>query len=236
MKQFQGVWFPDHETHFLEWMTEYGEIVDGRGTYQIAKLRAAVAFCQQRRVAIDIGAHVGLWSMQLSKMFTEVHAFEPLEEHRVCFDKNLIGGKRAALKRWLGLRPKQTLIDGVKLYPYALGDQEFLVSITHENGMSSGTSAIDLKDTGTIPVKTLDSFGFQNVDFIKIDTEGFEERVLAGATTTISNWRPVIIVEQKGDMASSRFNLRPLGAVSYLEEMGYRMAQEISGDYIMVPT
>ena len=223
-------------------MTEWGEIVDGRGTYQIAKLRAAVAFCQQRRVAIDIGAHVGLWSMQLSKMFTEVHAFEPLEEHRVCFDKNLFEpwhperGKRATLKRWLGLGPKQALSGAVKLYPYALGDQESFVSITYDNGMSSGTSAIDLKVTGTIPVKTLDSYGFQNVDFIKIDTEGFEERVLAGATMTISTWKPVIIVEQKGDMASSRFNLRPLGAVSYLEDMGYRMAQEISGDYIMVPT
>ncbi|MCS5697521.1 FkbM family methyltransferase [Cyanobium sp. FGCU-52] len=139
------------------------------------------------------------------------------------------------MKRWLGLGQKQALSGAVKLYPYALGDQESLVSITYENDKSSGTSAIDLKATGTIPLKTLDSLGLQNVDFIKIDTEGFEERVLAGAAMTMSQWRPVIIVEQKGDMASSRFNLRPKGAVLYLEAMGYQMAQEISGAYIMVP-
>ncbi|MCS5697522.1 hypothetical protein NZK32_00475 [Cyanobium sp. FGCU-52] len=79
MKQYQGILFPDHKTHFPEWMAEWGEIFDGRGTSQIAKLRAAVAFCQQRRVAIDIGAHVGLWSMQLSKMFIELQAFSPLK-------------------------------------------------------------------------------------------------------------------------------------------------------------
>ena len=59
--------------------------------------------------------------------------------------------------------------------------------------------------------------------------------MLRGAVETIERDRPVIIVEQKRDMATSRFGLEPLGAVKFLQSLGYKVAQEISGDYLMVP-
>jgi len=76
--------------------------------------------------------------------------------------------------------------------------------------------------------------GLADVDFIKIDCEGYEENVLRGAIETIKRDRPVIIVEQKRDMATARFGLEPLGAVKFLQSLGYQVAQEISGDYLMV--
>ena len=85
-------------------------------------------------------------------------------------------------------------------------------------------------------MRTLDSYGFENVDFITVDCEGYEENVLRGAAYAIDAWRPIIMVEQKRDMASERFGLEKLGAVTFLLERGYTVAAELSGDYLMVPT
>ena len=83
-------------------------------------------------------------------------------------------------------------------------------------------------------METLDSLDLINVDFMKLDCEGFEENVLRGGVATITRWKPVVIVEQKREMAA-RFGLPLLGAVDFLKTLGYKVAEEISGDYIMVP-
>ena len=48
---------------------------------------------------------------------------------------------------------------------------------------------------GSINLRTLDSYNFQNVDIIKIDVEGFEIPVLNGAKQTILSQQPVIQIE-----------------------------------------
>jgi hypothetical protein len=100
-----------------------------------------------------------------------------------------------------------------------------------EEGSSGNTQ---VRGKGEIPMQTLDSFGFTVVDLIKVDCEGYEENVLRGAEATIVTCKPVICVEQKRDMAT-RFGLKPQGAVEFLKSLGYRVAEEIGGDYIMVP-
>ena len=47
-----------------------------------------------------------------------------------------------------------------------------------------------------VPVKTLDSFNLKDIGFIKIDVEGFEEKVIRGGLLTIiSNNYPPILFE-----------------------------------------
>lgn len=217
MKSFQGIWFPDHETHLQQWMAKAGEIVDGKGTYQIKKLRTAVGLCEQRRVAVDVGGHVGLWSMQLKKMFMRVHAFEPVAAHRECFVKNVID------TAGMGEDPI--------LHEVALGEKEGSVSI-HTTNTSSGDSWV--KGDGDIPMITLDSLALEEVDFMKLDCEGYELFALRGAVDTIARCKPVIIVEQKPGRAQ-KFGLPETGAVTFLQGLGYKLAKEMSGDYLMVP-
>ena len=47
---------------------------------------------------------------------------------------------------------------------------------------------------GEAETKTLDSFNIENVGFIKIDVEGFEEKVIRGGLLTIikSNYPPIL--------------------------------------------
>ena len=168
--------------------------------------------CRSFHTAIDVGAHIGLWSFNLAQHFEMVHAFEPVAEHRECFAKNV----RA---------------EEVVLHDCALGAAPGRVSMDVASG-SSGDSKVTAGDE--VEVRTLDSFGIRNVDFIKVDCEGYEENVLRGAEQTILQWKPTIIVEQKREMAS-RFGLQPLGAVEYLKGLGYKQVAEHGGDFVMVP-
>ena len=47
----------------------------------------------------------------------------------------------------------------------------------------------------SVPIRTLDSYGFENVGFIKIDVEGFELATLKGAARTLQTSRPKLLIE-----------------------------------------
>ncbi len=213
MINFDEWWLPDGETHLQEWMRQRNERVGGRLTYQYHKLQAALKYCVTRRVAVDVGAHVGLWSYYLVKEFGFVHAFEPIAAHRECFEKNLEG--RA--------------MDDVMLYPCALGEVPSSVSL-YTAPTSSGDSWIEGR--GPIPMQTLDEFDLQEVDFIKLDCEGYELLALRGGEETLRSWQPVICVEQKPGKAQ-KFGLGEKDAIKYLEDLGATVREEISGDYIL---
>ncbi len=212
----QSVYLPDGETHLVDWMNRAGEMVDGKGTYQIKKLRAALSYCGQKRMAVDIGAHCGLWSMQLVKSFEHVYSFEPVAAHRDCYMLNLQGHENATL---VGC---------------ALGEKQGFVEIVTEP-TSSGDSRVSLTPTQQplIPLKTLDSFELQDVDFIKIDTEGYELFAIRGAEETIKRCRPVMIVEQKGH-GTKYFGFRREEGVELLQSWGMiAMQPPLSGDWII---
>lgn len=217
----QGIYLPDGEAHLQGWMDKAGEIVDGRGTYQIKKLRKAVAYCTQFRNAIDVGAHVGFWSMQLMKIFGRVFSFEPMEAHRDCLIRNIPGAGDSA---------KSNVI----LYPCALGDHDGMVSMA-TTATSSGDTWV-ANAAGDIPLKRFDGLMIDEpIDFVKIDCEGYELNVLKGMEHMIVCDRPIIIVEQKPGKAQ-KFGLGETQAIGYLkEEFGYQCKDVLSGDYVMAP-
>ena len=89
------------------------------------------------------------------------------------------------------------------------------------------------KELQTVDVVLLDDYQFTDVDFIKIDCEGYELHVLRGAEQTILNNKPVIIVEQKVGKGK-KYGYADDAAVKYLKDLGMKVHQVISGDYIMV--
>lgn len=213
MKQVDGWYFPDGEKHLPLWMAnpKVRLVLNGRPAYQGQKQLAAMELCKEFRTAVDVGGHVGLWSFNLAQRFKEVHAFEPVAVHRGCFTRNIEAAN-------------------VTLHACALGAESGYVSIRTEP-TSSGDSRVD--GIGDIPLKTLDSFALKDVDLIKIDTEGYELMVLNGALATIERCQPVIVVEQKPGHAK-RYGLGDTAAVPFLQNLGYRVAKELSGDYLMV--
>ena len=211
MQNYRGLWLPDGERHLIEWMDKVGVFIDGLPTYQYSKLTAALEHVKQWRVAVDVGAHAGTWSMHLAKRFGHVHAFEPVEAHRECFRANL------------------SKAGNVTLHEVALGAKTDHVAM-HTAPTSSGDTWVN--GPGDIPMITLDSLALEVVDFMKIDCEGFELFVLRGARETIERCHPTVIVEQKPGKGP-QFGLGETDAVVFLQELGYTVRKVISGDYIL---
>ena len=127
--------------------------------YQNLELQTAISHCAQLRVAVDIGAHVGITAFRLSQSFEFVHAFEVNTNLFPCLQKNLDWKK----------------CHNVTTHPVGIGEKEKEVDIKATNKSFSTHIDPDAKK-GKYKIKTLDSFNLQFVDFIKIDAEGLKFR------------------------------------------------------------
>jgi len=228
MKDFQGIWMPDTEQELIDWMSRNAHFVNGKGTYQYPKIEATLRNCSSFRRCVEQGSHIGLWTTHLQDRFDYVECFEPVGRLRECWMRNVEMDER------------------VRLYSMALGNEPGFVSML-SNLYASGDSYLsEAKDRrniaghvaefadANVERRTIDSFEFSDVDLIKLDAEGYEELIARGAEQTIRRWRPTIVIEQKRDMAC-KFGLKPQGGVEYLKSLGYRVADILAGDYVMVP-
>ena len=144
-----------------------------------------------KRVAIDIGSCEGLWSLNLSDEFKTVYAFEPMPD---VYGISL---------RWLP--------ENVKPHNIGLSNVEEnieMVFFEHNVGMTmrKGNAFIEdhMKNSPSkifvTKTRTLDSYEFQNVDFIKIDAEGEEQNIIYGATETLDRCSPIIFVDSDDEI------------------------------------
>lgn len=217
-----GWYLPDHEKHLIEWMMKVKKRRGDRLLYQGHKYDLALSFCREKRVAIDIGGHVGLWSWQMAQDFESVNAFEPMPDHADCFERNLAG------------------FDSVTLNRCALGPERGEVVMRTRTADSSGDTGIEPDAPHDLPgghmaeMHRLDDFDLVDVDFIKIDCEGYELFVLQGAMETLKRCKPCIIVEQKPETGmEARYNIGTTDAVKLLESIGAKRRKAIQGDYIL---
>ncbi len=207
-----GMCLPEDDTHFAEQIRN-NPTIDGKGTYQYKKLCAAIMECKERKVAIDVGAHVGLWTRILAREFQHVKAFEPIEEHFECLVKNV---------------PDSHVIP----YKFALGNAVGHLPMKKTVDIATARISRFNEDRDCdVAIKTLDSFAFTDVDFIKIDTEGYERHVVVGAEQTIRTCKPTIVVEQK--RRTRLYDDEEFGAVRLLESWGASLLWGMSGDYCL---
>ena len=213
MHEYQGWWFPDAESHFP---TMIKKNVDrgGPAEYQQPVRLKSLNYVKQPRTALDIGANVGLWSRDLIKNFSKVVAFEPVGIFRDCLEKNVVG-------------------DNFYISPMALGNEDTTANMIITEG-NTGHTHIDPASVGqgnTVVVR-LDNLNIQDVDYVKIDCEGYEYRVLQGAEQTIKQWRPVVVVEQKPhDAYSAQYG--QFAAVDLLKSWGMIRLDQVKDDWIM---
>lgn len=217
-KQWRGWTFPETETHLIDWMTQVADVRGGRPTYQAHKYDAAMAHVRHRRVALDVGANIGLWSWLMARDFDQVHAFEPVADYAACWRQNVSGPR-------------------VHLHQLALGAAAGTARMVCRTDGSCGDTTVDVGQGGSVvgedvEIRTLDSYAFNEVDLIKCDNEGYEVFVMHGGAKTIERCRPVVIVEQKPGHGK-QFGLSDTAAVKFLQKLGMQVQQVISGDYVM---
>ena len=133
-------------------------------------------------VCLDIGAYIGSHAKTMAFIGAEVHLFEPQPLIVECLKATK---NNLEIKKWAIHQVALSNVNGMnKFVTNNDGDARFFKK-----------SKKIWKDTFKVKTKTLDSFNFIKVDFMKIDAEGSEFLLLEGACKTIKKHRPVIIIE-----------------------------------------
>ena len=164
---------------------------------------------QTLRTAIDIGGHEGKWTSRWHERVEKIETFEPNPDILPTLKKNT------------------NTLKNCTIHEVALGDTTGNVSMQYE----THTGTCHITDyNGSINLRTLDSYNFQDVDIIKIDVEGFEVPVLQGAKQTILSQRPWIQIE--GNSAGKRYGRSKLDILNLLHSWGMKRVVKLWPDQI----
>lgn len=174
---------------------------------------------------IDAGAHVGVHTLTLARLAGpqgRVYSFEPQRKiyRELVFNLRLNGVRNVVPLR------------------YALGDTTGIAEMSSATLGNEGGTPVG-KGGDRVELRPIDSFGFRNVSFMKIDVEGFEDHVLEGAKLTIAKNRPVILIEIQGgqDYANTSPEIRKKieATIARLKAMNYKVEQIYVHDYLALP-
>ena len=163
---------------------------------------------------IDIGAGFGEYSWLLPFKFS--HAFEPCRQALYIMHANLVMHER---------------LYHTTTYEVGLSDMDETVYFDGFNMDAGNAESYNPEKSNPINVTTLDSFGFSDIGFIKIDIEGMEEKALRGGEKTIiENGYPPILFECWPIGYNTMTRDKHDSLYRYLIELGYGIYEEW-GDY-----
>ncbi|MEM2857571.1 MAG: FkbM family methyltransferase [Nitrososphaerota archaeon] len=182
-----------------------GECKLGTGVFsgkdEVAEKRLLVKL--KPRTAIDVGAHMGAYSLFLSQICERVIAVEPQE----------------AVRRVLLRNIRLNKIRNVIVLPYAASSESGKTMVI------TGSGATAKVTQGPVNVQTIRIddvvvrfFPQSGPEFVKIDVEGHELDVLKGMTTTLRERRPILLVE----VWHQNFD----DVVKLLSQLGYMMKED----------
>ena len=137
-------------------------------------------------VAVDIGGNEGIWSLQLARYAGTVHTFEP---NPICIRQlEAVLPQKAKLHR-------VALSDSAGEVALRFDPENTGIGTIESRNTFTGNAGIKTIDTITVKTARLDDFNLRGIQLIKIDVEGHEEAVLAGATETLAREKPTILCE-----------------------------------------
>lgn len=172
-------------------------------------------------VALDCGANIGVHTVEWARLMHDwgrVIAFEAQERIYYALAGNIAINNCLNATAHLAAVGAECGEIRVPVPNYLVPSTFGSLELKQRPGNEFIGQTIDYSEAGTVPVplRSLDSFGFERVDFIKIDVEGMELDVLAGAARTIERCRPQMIIEViKSDRAALDAFLKARGYATY---------------------
>jgi FkbM family methyltransferase len=225
-------------THSVVLPTIYGQMIvnryDGNQTQHLLRTGRAIDHDEIMSVAqlidpgmdaVDIGTCFGAWTLAFSQRARKVYSFEPqrLIYNQLCGSLALNG------------------IENVRTYNVAVGAETAILNVPKYNyndylefgcvyfcpKTKQGRMAQEVQPSEeTVYQVPLDIFKLENIGLMKIDTEGMELEVLAGAKETIERNRPILHLEI--------FMLDRAKLDEYLKNWNY-ISFDNSGDMLAAP-
>lgn len=194
------------------------------GQYQRSNWQFAQTLIDCWSTAIDVGTNNACNAIHYAKRFSTVECFEPTPLAQQLWQNTV----------------KDNAVTNCQLYKYGLGERAFTTDIlTHEkNGGHNHLAHYDKNPRSRpdhshrarvqVEVKTLDSFAFTDVGFIKVDVEGYEKFVLEGGQETIQRDRPTIQLEIVGNQCR-KFNYAAEDMIEWIRSWNYHVISRHRG-------
>ncbi|HKV89377.1 MAG TPA: FkbM family methyltransferase [Candidatus Dormibacteraeota bacterium] len=184
-----------HVARHGEWDSILGRIVE-------------LALSRDDPFICEVGSNIGASLLQILAVKPRAHvlALEPSDEFRALLQTNLAAAGHA----------------GVRVLAAFAGASAGSAWLYKNETTASGRQAVyaDHESRGRqrVEVLTLDDLLHEEarVDFIKIDTDGFDFEVLKGATRTLERFRPLLFFEVAPELTQDpELGLRDLQAAGY---------------------
>jgi FkbM family methyltransferase len=191
------------------------------GTYERDSQRVFVDNVHEGDVVYDIGANAGFFTLLASKLAGPrggVYAFEPLPQNLACLRKHVL------------LNGRET----IRVLPFAVaatsGKTRFAIAHNPSQGGLSEHGELEVE------IRSLDDLvaaGMERPGFMKIDVEGAESEVLAGASALLDESHPTILLSTHGWQQHERCS-------AVLQEHGYALTLlrdgAADGNYMLLAT
>lgn len=166
-----------------------------------------------REYAIDVGAHIGTWTLPLAAQFKQVLAIEPVEANRACLVANLDGLENVTvLDVAVGARPGQ-------------GAMRKLDDNSGTYHLEAGDETAVLRLDGLCP--------WTRVDFLKLDIEGMEGWALSGAREILTEFRPAVFFEDNG-VGQRYYGESWLDPKTVLAQHGYQYVMRVAKNELWI--
>ncbi len=201
------------ETRFGRMFTLRGDTVVGRslhayGEFAGEEVDSILSLVRPGDHVVDAGANIGFHTLALARKAGPEGLVTAIEPQRYCFQLLCANVTLNQLTTVLPIRA-------------AMGDVPGLCRIPHIGPLAAhnaGATQVlppdqDAPSVDIVPMITLDGLGLARCDLVKVDTEGFEDRVIAGGRKTLQACRPALYVEvhDRDKLKALVALMRPLG-------------------------
>ncbi|MFY9759294.1 MAG: FkbM family methyltransferase [Xanthobacteraceae bacterium] len=162
-----------------------GRSLDCYGEYSQGEIRLFAQLAAPGACVVDVGANIGALTLSLAQIVGPRGAVVAIEPQRAVYQ---------LLCANLALNE----IGNVRAIQAAAGTeagQAFVPVTDHSKPGNFGGIELSSEGGERVDVLTVDSLQLPACQFIKIDVEGREQSVIAGATQTIARFRPALYVE-----------------------------------------
>ena len=197
-----------------------------RGRYEADEIRFVRSVLKAGDVAIDVGAHIGFFTMQMAAAAGpagRIYAFEPFDPNAALIERSIAENRFA---------------DRIVFQRAAVGAASVTATLTFPVETLNSGGAYLLRDgsaplagnqTKDVPVVALDSLNIRRpVRFIKMDVEGAEPQVICGAARLLKEDRPIMLSELHPTQLGRASGATADEFLAQVRSLGYR-AHQITG-------
>jgi FkbM family methyltransferase len=139
-------------------------------------------------VFIDVGAHLGAYTLAFSKISKLVVAVEPNPVNYLILRKNL------AINKIKNCMPVKCAISNYVGTAYLYVSEFSDLHSLHKNRLDKAMYVVPVRTT-TLDTLALRELKLSKIDLVKIDAEGAEVEILEGMGETMERYGPILIVE-----------------------------------------